>query len=340
MTAKNKFIVVGENIHCTRSFKTTGKMISKNEQGVPGISFTLNGAARFLKFPSAITDSSDWEAGKAKHCAAAIWQAIYGSDSDRDDGKAYIQSLALRQKAASANYLDINVDEFSTDTEERKKIIDWIIKTAQSAVSLPICVDSSNQAILEAGLSACNHANGKPMLNSVSLEREDAIKLAAQFNAVVIASAAGRQGLPASLEERMQNIAEITAILREHNFADKDIHIDPLVFPIATDGNSGVMFLETVREIRKVYGADIHIVPGISNVSFGMPNRNLINKVFAKLSVDAGSDGGIVDPEHINEKILREINTNSVAYKLTEALLLGKDEYGMEFITASREGKL
>ena len=178
------------------------------------------------------------------------------------------------------------------------------------------------------------------MVNSVSLERLAAVEVAREFNAVVIASAAGEKGLPSNNEERLQNVGNLMAHLRKSGFDAAAIHVDPLVFPISTDGNNGKAFLETVESVRRSYGKDIHIVAGLSNVSFGMPNRKLINQVFAWLAVEAGADGGIVDPLQINADILRKLDTQSEAFKLAKDLLLGADEFGMNYIAASREGKI
>ena len=91
--------------------------------------------------------------------------------------------------------------------------------------------------------------------------------------------------------------------------------------------------------IRKQYGPEVHITGGLSNVSFGMPARKLINQVFTWLAVQAGADSGIVDPAHINGRILAALDQTTEAFQLAQALLTGQDEYGINFITASREGK-
>ena len=138
----------------------------------------------------------------------------------------------------------------------------------------------------------------------------------------------------------MANIDAIYQILNAEGFQKADIHFDPLVFPISTDGQNGVRFLDTVKAIREKYGPEFHIVAGLSNVSFGMPNRKLINQVYTRLAVEAGADGGIVDPMQINTGILNGLDTESEPFALTKALLLGKDDFGMDYITASRDGRL
>ncbi len=329
-----RFIAVGENIHCTRIYKVGGKFCREADDGSFAIHYKADGADCALSVPDTFIGNADWESGKVKHCAVAIWQGVYGDDANQAIGKHYIQALAKRQEAAGADYLDINVDEFSTDVDERVRLMEWTVAAAQEATAIPVSVDSSNMQILEAGLAACDTSRGKAMVNSVSLERESAVDVAAKYGAVVIASAAGETGLPNATEERVANLDAIITRLKDVGFALGDIHADPLVFPIAVDSENGNRFLDTVRAVRGTYGPDLHIVAGLSNVSFGMPNRKLINQVFTHLAVQAGADGGIVDPLQINADMLRSLDTGTEDYKLAEALLTGQDEFGMAYITA------
>jgi len=333
-----KFIAVGENIHCTRIYKVGGKFVKDAGDGSYVVEYTEDDEARQLPVPSHFMQTADWEAGKLKHCAAAIWQGNCGDASA--EGIRYLQSLARKQEASGATYLDINVDEFSTDVAERVDLMTWTVDVVQQAASIPVSVDSSNLDILRAGLQACDKERGRPMVNSVSLERVDAVEVAAEFNAVVVASAAGEHDLPATTEERLANIATLFQKLEEVGLQHPDVHLDPLVFPISTDGQNGVGFLSAVRAIRDTYGNDIHIVAGLSNISFGMPNRKLINQVFSLLAVEAGADGGIVDPLQVNADILSSLDAESEGFKLARALLLGEDDFGMNYIMASREGRL
>jgi 5-methyltetrahydrofolate--homocysteine methyltransferase len=336
----SEFVSVGENIHCTRIYKIGGKFCKETDDGSFVINYQAPDGIRQLPVPEAFTSAPDWESGRIKHCAVAIWQGVYGSGAEQEAGVDYLLNLARRQEAAGATYLDINVDEFSTDVEERVKLMSWTVETVQKAVSIPMSIDSSNLEILKAGLDICDKSRAKPMVNSVSLERRDAVAIARDAGAVVIASAAGADSLPETPEGRMTNLDAIYQILKDEGFEDSAIHFDPLVFPISTDGQNGVRFLETVTALREKYGREVHIVAGLSNVSFGMPNRKLINQVYTYLAVEAGADGGIVDPMQINIDILNSMDTESEAFKLTKNLLLGQDDFGMEYIMASRDGRL
>jgi len=336
----SKFISVGENIHCTRVYKVGGKYVKEAEGGAWAIHYQAEDDARQLPVPQAFTESADWESGKVKHCAVAIWQGANGSEADKAAGADYLQAMARRQEAAGATYLDINVDEFSTDVEERVRLMAWTVEVVQQASSIPISVDSSNLEILKAGLQACDTSRGPAMVNSVSLEREEAIDAAAEFKAVVIASAAGEKDLPSTTDGRIANLDRLMPKLAEAGIDLPSIHVDPLVFPVSVDSNNAGSFLDSVKAVREKYGNEIHIVAGLSNISFGMPNRKLINQVFTHMAVEAGADGGIVDPLQINVSILNALDPESESYKLAHALLTGEDDFGMNFIMAAREGKL
>ena len=335
-----RFVSVGENIHCTRIYKVDGLYVKPDDNGDYAVRYKAGPETRHLPVPDVFREHADWDAGKVKHCAVAIWQANYGDEGGRQAGVDYIRSMAREQEDAGATYLDINVDEFSTDVEQRVALMKWTVETVQAAVGIPVSIDSSNQDILQAGLRAADPGRGRPMVNSVSLERRDAIEVASRANAVVIASAAGAAGLPANTEERLANFEQLIPVLKEAGFDLPAIHADPLVMPISVDGNNGKVFLDAVRQTRGAYGPAIHIVAGLSNVSFGMPSRKLINQVFTWLAVAAGADGGIVDPLQIGPGIVNALDPESEPFQLARALLLGEDEFGMGYITAAREGKL
>jgi cobalamin-dependent methionine synthase I len=332
-----RFIAVGENIHCTRIYKVGGLFVKADENGGHYIAYRRDGKPARLAVPEVCTKTADWESGKLKHCTAAIWQGLYG---DKQAGIDYLQALAREQEAAGATYLDVNVDEFSRDLVEREKAMRWTVDVVQKAVRIPISVDTSSVTTLRAGLESCDQTRARPMVNSVSLERVDAIAVAAEFKAVVIASAAGEKDLPTTTEGRLANLDRLMPMLQAVGLKPGDIHIDPLVFPISTDGENGKRFMEAVAAVRGKYGPEIHIVAGLSNISFGMPSRKLINQVFSWLAVEAGADGGIVDPLQINAKILSALDPQSDGFQLAKALLTGADEFGMEFITAAREGRV
>ena len=335
-----KLIVVGENIHCTRVYKVGGNFVKQQADGSHAIVYGGKGESRTLPIPQRFLETADWAAGKNKHCAVAVWQGLYGDAAGKAAAVDYLRYLAARQEASDASFLDVNVDEFSTDIAERCRAIKWVAEVVQARSKLPLSIDSSNPAILRAGLEACDQKRGRPMVNSVSRERQESIPVAAEFRAVVIASAAGEKDLPSNTEQRLANIGRLMPMLAAAGITGGQIYMDPLVFPIATDSNNAQSFIEAVAAIRKTYGPDIHITGGLSNVSFGMPARKLINQVFTWLAVEAGADSGILDPLQMNSKILAAVDTTTEPFMLAKALLTGEDMFGGEFIAAHREGRL
>lgn len=332
-------IVVGENIHCTRVYKVGGNFVKPHGDG-QAIVYGGKSDIRYLPIPAHFQTTADWTAGKVKHCAVAVWQGLYGDATGKAAAVDYLRYLAARQEATDASYLDVNVDEFSTDVAERCRAIKWVAEVVQAGSKLPLSIDSSNEDILRAGLQACDPKRARPMVNSVSLERQGAIAIAAEHKAVVIASAAGEKDLPCDTAQRLANINRLMPMLESVGLKGGDIYVDPLVFPVATDSSNASSFIDAVAAIRKTYGPQIHISGGLSNVSFGMPARKLINQVFTWLVVEAGGDSGILDPLQMNAKILAAVDSSSEPFKLAKALLTGEDMFGAEFIMAHREGRL
>ena len=333
-------IVVGENIHWTRIYKVGGNFVKQLDDGRFAVVYGGKADVRLLPIPEHFIKTADWEAGKIKHCAVAVWQGLYGDVAAKAAAVDYLRYLAMRQERADASFLDVNVDEFSTDIDERCRAIKWVAEVVQATATIPLSIDSSNPAILRAGLQACDPKRGRPMVNSVSLERQESIPVAAEFKAVVIASAAGEKDLPCNTEQRLANINRLMPMLDAVGIRGAAVYVDPLVFPVATDSNNAQSFIESVAAIRKTYGPEIHISGGLSNVSFGMPARKLINQVFTWMVVEAGGDSGILDPLQMNAKILAAVDTSSESFKMARALLTGEDMFGVEFIMAHREGKL
>ncbi len=336
--AQSPLIIVGENIHCTRVRLTSGKFVAALPDGRRALVFRDNGKPAHLPIPAHVLDGEEWQNGKVRHVAVAVWQGLYGKGADAEAGVAYLRAMVREQEAGGACFLDLNVDEFSRDHAEKLRAVTWAAQVLQEAGRLPLSIDSSNPEILEAGIRASDRGRGKPLINSVSLERAAVIPLAASTGTCVIAGATGHTSMPEDLPTRLANLRELMEKLRSHGFAPGDIYLDPLVCPISVNAVNGTVVLDAIAELRKTYGPAIHFAPGLSNVSFGLPKRPLINQVFAHLCRARGCDGGIVDPAQINDKILDGLDTASEPYRLASELLLGQDEFGMNYIAASREG--
>jgi 5-methyltetrahydrofolate corrinoid/iron sulfur protein methyltransferase len=193
---------------------------------------------------------------------------------------------------------------------------------------------------MQAGLAAANRMAGAPLLNSASFERLDVLDLAGAEGCPVVLGAAGQHGMPGSAAERVDNATRIVDEATRRGIALSEMYVDPLVMPVAVEPEVGAWFLEAVRALRERYGPEVHLTGGLSNVSFGLPLRRLLNDVFIDLAVDAGADSGIIDPVASDPRRIFTQDRSSRAYALAADLLTGRDPFGMEFLTAFRAGEL
>jgi len=334
----SNFIAIGENIHCTRIFKRGGKYAVETPSGGEGIKFTYDGADKMLPIPA------DWggispafEDGKVKHVAVAVYQATEGDQADL--AAEYLCSVAQRQIDAGAAFLDVNVDEYTNDSAKRAETMTWLVSFLAERFDTPLSIDSSDADVMAAGLAACREDAAPHMSNSISLERTECVDVVAQYQANAVVSAAGKDTMPSSPDERMANFTEIVGMLDGAGIARQKMFLDPLVFPLSTDPAHGTNFLETTRQAKARFDG-VHLCGGLSNVSFGMPRRKLLNMVFTWLCVEAGADSGIIDPTTMPAAAIAAMDPQSEPFQLAKAFLLGEDMYGMEFISAHREGRL
>jgi hypothetical protein len=340
MKERIDFTAIGENIHCTRVYKVNGRHVRPQADGSYAIGYRDDGGEQHLPIPQVFTDAGDWKAGKVKHVAVAIHQALNGNSQARGQGRRYLTYMARRQENCGAAFLDLNVDEFSNDPEARREAMTYAAEVLQEASSLPLSIDSAGVELLACGLAACDPGRGRPLLNSVSLEREEAIALAAEAGAAVIAGAGGRERMPVDSEERVANTTALMEKLQSVGLTAEQIYIDPLVMPVSVNPDHGRIVLETLIELRRRYGSATRFAPGLSNISFGMPRRGLLNLVFTDLCLNEGAAGGIVDPLQINAETLAALDSGSESYRLAAAFLTGEDSFGMSFIAAVREGRI
>ena len=282
--------------------------------------------------------------GESLHChipsvqdSARRW--LCGDALDREAAQRHLVKLVRSQVDATAHYLDVNVDEYSPDPSVAAEVMRFLASFLSARYDTPLSVDSSNPATLLVGLESCRKDISPPMINSISLERTDVIDLASQFGADCIVNAAGRAAMPCGAEERMGNFRELLPMLADAGILRERIHLDPLVLPISTDPMNGSHFLEATAQANVEF-AGVHLSGGLSNISFGMPNRKLLNMAFAYLCVESGTDGGIIDPVSMPVDAIRALDSGSDAFQLARAVLVGEDMFGMEYITAYREGRL
>ena len=335
-----QFTTIGENIHTTRVLLRKGKRIVENPAGGEAVVYRNSGGeTRFLPIPEAVKQTQDYQEGRVKHVKIAVLAAQSGGAGSAE-GLRYLRYLVERQLAAGVDFLDLNVDEVSLKLNEQKAAMQWLVRTVQSMSPVPVSVDSSNIEIIQAGLEACQTEAGSNLLNSASLERLEALDLAREHDTRVIVTAAGGKGMPQNEGERIENASRMVEAALARGIPLASIYVDVLVFPISVDGQFGHHALETIRQLRARYGSEVHITGGLSNVSFGLPCRRLINDVFILLSLEAGADSGIIDPVASNLKAIHSMDRQARPYRMTEDLLLGRDRHCKNFLRAYRKGEL
>ena len=341
ISSPEDFSIIGENIHATRLVLRNGRRAKTFDDGTEAVTYkNAEGETQYLIVPDHFKTTQAYENNQLKHFMIAIWKGVHGDADEAADGVRYVQREAVRQANAGANFLDLNADEVSPELDEQKTSIRWLVESVQGAATVPPSIDSSNPEIIDAGLSAYNGGAGRPMLNSVALERIETLDLVKEHNTHVVITAAGREGMPKNHEERIANASEVLEAALSAGISPPDMHVDALVFPVSVDGAHGPHFLNAIKAIREQFGKEIHVGGGLSNVSFGLPNRRLVNDVFLRLALEHGADSGIIDP--ITTKVQRalDLDMESEPVKLAAEMLLGNDDFCMNYIAAHRDGRL
>ena len=337
---RTPFLIVGENIHATRVLKRAGKHAAELEDGTVGIAFeAADGTRHVLPVHPDLVAARDFGAGRIKHVASAVLWGLEGG-AQAATAAAYLQALALRQERAGADWLDLNADELSADAEVRARAIAWMVVTVEQTAGVPVAIDSSDVGVLAAGVAASTQPRGRLLLNSASIERPDVLDIAAETGCAVILAASGQGGMPANADERVANAVRLIELAMARNMAGDLLYVDPLVLPVAVEPEAPMYVLDAARALRAEYGDAIHLTGGLSNVSFGMPQRKLLNDTFIDLAADAGVDSGIIDPVASDLGRVFSADRGSEPYRLAADMLLGRDPFGGEYVLAFREGRL
>ena len=336
-----RFTVVGENIHTTRVVQRQGSRVAVLPDGTEGVRFRdAAGKARVLTLPPQVRTTQAYQQGQIKHVMIAVQKGLSSDSAAQEEGAEYVRDQARRQIAAGAHFLDLNVDEISPRLEVQKAAMRWLVGVVQEVSPIPVSVDSSNSEIIATGLQTYDRRAGRPLLNSAALERLETLDMAKEYDAELIVTASGREGMPSDADERVANVEELMRHVAARGIPATDVHVDALVFPISVDPRYGCHYLDAVRAIRQAYGPEIRITGGLSNVSFGLPNRKLVNSVFIALAIEAGIDGAITDPVQNKLDEILALDRSSEPYQLARAMLLGEDEYCVNYLQAWRAGRL
>lgn len=238
----------------------------------------------------------------------------------------FIIKEASQQVEAGATMLDISS---GTLLDEEPGYLKWLVQVVQGAVDVPLSLDSTNPKAISEALSV---HKGKALLNSVSARAEsfEAMSpLIRQYKCNVVALCLDDKGIPGTPEDRLNIASSLIIKLTDIGLPPSNIYLDPGLMPISVDNQQGKIALETIKNIKHCFEG-VHTICGVSNISFGLPDRSRLNRGFMVLALAFGLDAVILDP----------CDTETMATLQTARTLLGEDDYCKDYIAAYRQGKL
>ena len=262
----------------------------------------------------------------------SISEAIEKKDKDFLIGEAKLQI------DAGADFIDINC---ATSMDNEVSDMKWLMDGVQTATGAAISIDSPDPKVIDEALK--NH-KGKPFINSVTGESDklkDMLDIISGKDLYAIALTMDDSGMPSDCDSRVAMARKMASSLKEASLSLDEIYVDLLVKPISSEPGQAKEYLEAIRILQS---DGIKAVGGLSNVSFGLPKRAILNAVFLEMAMEAGIGAAIIDPsgplmqEVIKNKRIVSLDKSMIL--LAKAALLGEDQFCMNYITAFREGKL
>jgi len=237
----------------------------------------------------------------------------------------YIKETARKQEESGAHYIDVNC---GTLIEDELELMQWLVQNVQEAVRIPLCIDTPNPAAMEAGLALLSRTPA--FINSITAERksyETLLPLVLKYKTKLVALCMDDKGIPASADDRIQIVRWLISHLSADGVQKEHIYLDPLITPVSTGDRAGWEVLETIRFIRHDY-PEVHTICGLSNISYGLPNRKVLNQTFMVQTMAAGMDAYILDPT----------DHEMMGFLYASQTLLGIDPYCGKYIKAFRNG--
>jgi 5-methyltetrahydrofolate--homocysteine methyltransferase len=231
-----------------------------------------------------------------------------------------VSEEALAQVQARADIIDINVGMVGVD---EVSLLPRAVQAVMDTVDAPLCLDSANPQALAAALKAYK---GKPLVNSVTGEErslEKVLPLVREYRAAVIGLLQDDEGIPNNPERRLAIAGKIVDRAQAVGIPSHDIIIDCLAGTVGADTNAGLVTIETIRRVKAELGLNLTL--GASNVSFGLPDRDLLNSAFVAMAIAAGVTCLIVDVARVRPMVL------------AADLVLGRDRHARRYIEAYRQ---
>jgi len=239
----------------------------------------------------------------------------------------YIKKLVSLQVENGADYIDINAGT-GKGPQQEKEDLEWLVDITNEFVGTGVCIDSSDTEVIRYCLPLVK--NNAVMLNSLSGETEKVaqiIPLLQEYpNSKVICLTMDDSGIPSNIDKKIEITQKLLGLLEKIGIKQENVFIDALVQPISTDWKNGILFLDSLKAIKERFPS-VMTTCGLSNISFGLPSRTLVNKYFLAVGTVFGLDSVIADP--CDAGIKEAICLGNV--------LSGKDEFCMNFIRMIRE---
>lgn len=238
----------------------------------------------------------------------------------------FIRNLALKQTEVGADYLDVCA---STAPEYEVETLIWLMNLVQDTVDTPLCIDSPNANVIKEVLK---YARRPGLINSVSEEGDKCEVIFPLIEGTewqVIALTCDSRGIPSDVERRVEITRTIVEKAQKHGISPDRIHLDPLVLALSAENKSLLNFTETLKQVKELYPT-IKVTSGLSNISFGMPLRKVVNQGFLTIALYAGMDSAIIDPT----------NRDMMATLMATEALLGRDRLCRNFSIAFRKNKI
>jgi cobalamin-dependent methionine synthase I len=249
---------------------------------------------------------------------------VQAAVADRD--AEYIKDDVMKQTEAGATYIDVNAGARIGHEEADMR---WLLEVVQQATALPLCLDSPDPKILELAYGLVTE---KPMINSISLEKDrfdPMIKYLQGKECRIIALCMDDSGMPKSADDIVARAVSLVGELEKIGFKRDDIFLDPLIQPMSVDITNGKMAMDSVRRIMTELEG-VHTTGGLSNISFGLPERRITNRTFLAMMMAHGFDSAIMDP--LDKAIMSVVTTAD--------MIAGNDNFCMNFIKGVRAGKI
>ena len=239
----------------------------------------------------------------------------------------YIKEIALKQAEAGADYIDCS-PATTSGIGDTLEYMEWLIGLIQEVTDTPIALDSPNVDLLLEAMKLCKTPG---IINSASLcegkcDKVFPVIAGTEWGCVIMLDD-DQRGIPSDAEGRIDNFKKVLEKAKEYGVKPEQLYFDPLVETLGANEEAFLTFGEVCRAI-KATEPRCHITSGLSNISFQMPVRKMINMAFMCLSMQAGMDSAIVDP----------LNRDMMGIIFATNALLGEDEFCMDYITGYREG--